>query len=231
MDSEKELNELKTRFISTTSHEFRTPLTAILSSADLLELYGRNWPAEKYLKHTNQIRRSVKYMTELLDDILTISKTESGKLVYNPDKCNLPEICSEVWESVKVKAKEDHNFNFEYLINQKYFYIDEKLLKQILSNLLSNAIKYSPEGGNIKLCVSLNDNNLEFKISDEGIGIPDDEKKNLFVPFYRSKNAATIPGTGLGLSIVNKSVELHGGKLSFESQLNKGSIFTVTIPV
>lgn len=231
LNSEKELNELKTRFISTTSHEFRTPLTAILSSADLLELYGRKWTEEKYNKHTSQIRRSVKYMTELLDDILIISRAESGKMVFNPATCNLREVCREIMEAVKVKAGEHHHLELVYSPEKDYFLLDEKLIRQILSNLLSNAIKYSPNGGTVKLITSNKYNELTIEVTDQGIGIPEDEQKNLMIPFYRTKNAAAIPGTGLGLSIVRKSAEVHGGKLFFESCLGKGSTFTVIIPV
>lgn len=231
LESEKELGELKTRFISTASHEFRTPLTAILSSADLLMMHGRSWPEDKYLKHISNIRRSVKYMTELLEDILTMSRADSGKMVFAPEDTDLREVCSEVAEAVRVKATENHILKINCMTDRDYFYIDNKLVKQILSNLLSNAIKYSPSGGTVQLDVDMKDERLLFSVSDEGIGIPDEEKKNLMTPFYRTKNAETIPGTGLGLSIVKKSVELHGGEIYFESRVDKGSIFTVLIPM
>lgn len=231
LDKEKELNELKSRFISTTSHEFRTPLTAILSSADLLEMYGRKWPEEKYYKHTGQIRRSVKYMTELLDDILTISRAESGIDAFSPGYINLHEVCSEVMESVRVKANEKHILRFDSQLGKNYFNLDEKLIRQILSNLLSNAIKYSPDGGMVRLSVSSHAGRLHIDVSDEGIGIAEEEKKNLMLPFYRARNAGTIPGTGLGLSIVKKSVELHGGEIFFDSRLNAGTTFSIIIPL
>lgn len=228
---ERELNELKTRFISMTSHEFRTPLTAILSSADLLELYGRKWSDEKNIKHTNQIRRSVKYMTELLEDVLTIGRVESGKTSFLPENISLKNLCIEIFENSKLKAAESHLFCFDFRIEDKEYYLDEKLISQILTNVINNSIKYSPNGGNIKFTVDKNEEMIVFVISDEGIGIADEEIKNLSTPFYRGRNVSTIPGTGLGLAIVKNSVELHQGQLSIESEIDKGTIITINIPL
>lgn len=228
---ERELNELKTRFISMTSHEFRTPLTAILSSADLLELYGRKWSDEKNFKHTNQIRRSVKYMTELLDDVLTIGRVESGKITFSPVKVPLFNLCSEIFENAKLKATEKHKFEFIFNAEVKDYLLDEKLLSQMLTNILINSIKYSPMGGRISFSISNDYNRLIFIIEDEGIGIAEGELKNLATPFYRGRNVSTIPGTGLGLAIVKNSVEMHSGELLIESKLDFGSVFTITIPI
>lgn len=231
LESEKDLNELKTRFISTASHEFRTPLAEILASADLLALYGRNWPEDKYMKHANQIRKSVKYMTELLEDVLTINRSGNEKAVFNPEYSRLREICTEVMETAKMKAGDRHVLIFKYKSDDEYFYIDKKIVKQMLCNLLSNAVKYSPDGGLVELSVEIKNSCLELKVTDHGIGIPEEEKKNLAIPFFRAGNAAAIPGTGLGLSIVSRCAEMHGGRLFFESRINEGSIFTVMIPV
>ncbi|MGE5497422.1 MAG: PAS domain S-box protein [Syntrophothermus sp.] len=230
LEAEKQLNELKSRFISTTSHEFRTPLTAILSSTDLLQAYGRNWPDEKYIKHTSQIRRSVKYMVELLDDILEISRIESGKTSFNPEPVDLRDLCLEVMEIIKVKAGPDHYLKFDAVTSSGSYLLDSKLLRHILTNLLSNAVKYSPGGGAVELKIREDNSSLVFNVSDEGIGIPEAEEKNLTTPFYRAQNALHIPGTGLGLSIVKKAVEMHGGKLYFESRAGKGTTFSFSIP-
>jgi len=228
---ERELNELKTRFISMTSHEFRTPLTAILSSADLLELYGRKWSDEKNQKHTNQIRRSVKYMTELLEDVLTIGRVESGKIKFTPNDVNLKTLCTEIFENSKLKATSKHLFTFEFLLDDKTYYLDENLISQMIANVLNNAIKYSPNGGQIRFRVEEINEDIVFTIEDEGIGIASAEIKNIADPFFRGKNVSTIQGTGLGLAIVKNSVELHSGSFNIESEIDKGSLFTITIPI
>jgi PAS domain S-box-containing protein len=228
---EKELNELKTRFISMTSHEFRTPLTAILSSTDLLELYGKKWSEEKNKKHTTQIRRSVKYMIELLEDVITIGHVESGNVSFSPSKIRLKNLCREILENARLKATEKHNFIFEFSGDDSEYLLDEKIINQMLTNILSNSVKYSPDGGNIIFCVYCRDGSIVFKFSDEGIGIASSEIKNLTSPFYRGRNVSTIPGTGLGLAIVKNCIELHSGALEIESELNKGSLFTITIPL
>lgn len=228
---EKELNELKTRFISMASHEFRTPLTAILSSADLLELYGRKWSDEKNLKHTSQIRRSVKYMTELLDDVLTIGRVESGTTVFSPSRVMLYELCSDIMESIKLKATDKHDFKFNFMLEKGEYLLDEKLIRQILVNILSNSVKYSPDGGKIIFEILSGNDKIYFTVEDEGIGIPKGELDNLSVPFYRGRNVSNIPGTGLGMSIVRNSVDLHKGEIKIESEINKGTKVTISIPL
>lgn len=231
LDNEKELNEIKTRFISTASHEFRTPLTAVFSSAELIQRYGRKWNEEKLGEHVRRIKNSVDYITQLLDEVLTISRVESGRINYSPEKLNLPEFCRELIKEVQPLSKDNHMLIFNYQPEEKYFYLDSKLMKFILINLLSNAIKYSPHGGKVELTVENSGKFLIFKIEDEGIGIPEKDKSQLFEPFYRCSNAGEIPGTGLGLSIVSQSVELHGGSVSVNSRLGMGSVFTVQINI
>ncbi len=230
LDKEKELNELKTRFISTTSHEFRTPLTTIMSSSELIQRYGKKWSEEKTDIHLERIKSTVVYLTNLLDDILTISKTESGKINYVPQKTDLYALCEVIIQQAKIYSNVNHNFIFDYKAKRKNFIIDQKLIRFILSNLLSNAFKYSPKGGKVVFEVSRNGFNIIFKIEDEGIGIPEPDKKYLCQPFHRCSNVKDINGTGLGLSIVKKSVELHSGRLNYESKESKGTIFTINIP-
>lgn len=232
LQKEKELNELKTRFISTASHEFRTPLTAVLSSAELLERYGRKWNEDKYNEHINRIRNSVDYLTQLMNDVLTVNKAEAGKIEFNPSNIDLAELCNAVINEINpllLPAK--HNLVFDYDNERKIFKLDKKLIRFILLNLLSNAVKYSPSGGSIGFTVSYENKFVIIKISDEGIGIGEDDLSKLFEPFHRGNNIQNIRGTGLGLSIVKKSVELHGGKINVQSKLKEGSIFTVHIPV
>jgi signal transduction histidine kinase len=167
----------------------------------------------------------------LLDDMLAINKTDPGKWKFNPSRINLYRFCLMMIEDANNIATPQHNIIFNYLLNDKYAIVDDKLLQHIISNLLSNAVKYSPDGGNIILKVTRFRSNLEFVISDRGIGISKRDQKNLFENFYRGKNTGNIQGTGLGLSIVKRSVESHGGQIKFKSRLNKGSTFTVFIPI
>jgi len=227
---EKELNELKTRFISTASHEFKTPLTAVLSSAELLDRYGRKWDESKYKEHLMRIINSVDYLNDLINDVLTISRTETGKIKFEPKRLNIITICNNISEEIQVLLSEKHQLEMTCPIKDPMINLDEKLLKFILINLLSNAIKYSPEGGKIGWDIQVRDKKLHINISDEGIGIPKENLKYLFSPFYRTDNVKDIPGTGLGLSIVKRSVELHNGIIKVNSQEGEGTEFHVIIP-
>lgn len=228
---EKELNELKTRFISIASHEFRTPLTTIYSSVQLLEKYGHKWTAEMYKSQFDRIKEYVHHMTKIMDDVLTISRTDSGKMQYSPKLQDIYEFFERIVGDVKSVLSTRHIFFPQYKLSDKMFYFDEKLLKQILLNLLTNAVKYSPMGGKIGFVISRQKEYLIFLITDEGIGIPDNEQQDLFEPFHRAANVGEIQGTGLGMSIIKKSVDLHNGKIEFVSKINCGTKFTVKIPV
>jgi len=230
LTKEKELNQLKSRFISTTSHEFRTPLTTVLSSAELILRNIGKINDDKILAYVNRIKNSVAYLTKLMDDIITLNKADSGNLKNQPSKINLKELCEEALETAQMFSTNRHTADFLYLPTQEEYILDGKLMRFIISNLLVNAFKYSPNGGKVILEVNANENELVIKISDEGIGIPEEEKSHLFEPFYRSSNSVDIQGTGLGLSIVKKSVELQNGKISFESKIDIGTSFTITLP-
>lgn len=229
LNKERELNEMKTNFISMASHEFRTPLTTILASADLVEMYYSKWTEEKVINHIKKIQDSVNYMTTLLDDVLTLSRADRGKLKFTPAKANVREICKQIMDEINYQALPGHNLIFNYNLKTEFANIDKKLLHQILNNLLSNAVKFSPEGGNILLEVSDSGNKIQFTVKDEGLGIDGNDIKNIFEPFFRGKNVTEIHGSGLGLNIVKNAVELHGGEISMESELNKGTKFTFTI--
>ncbi|MGE5432533.1 MAG: PocR ligand-binding domain-containing protein [Syntrophomonadaceae bacterium] len=230
LKKERELNELKSRFISTISHEFRTPLTSILSSTQLVQRYRKRWDDLRIDEEFLRAKNSIFYLTQLLDDILTISHAESGKIVCSPQSIDLHEFCLKVIEEVKHLAAEDHNFSFSYTAEERVFALDPKLLRFIIINLLSNAFKYSPDGGSIELNVSSTHSSVQIEICDEGIGIPKKDRVHLFTPFFRADNTAEIEGKGLGLSIVQKSVELHEGNISCSSKLGEGTKFIVKIP-
>lgn len=231
LSNEKELNELKTRFIATVSHEFRTPLAALLSSAQMIQRYSSRWTEEKLNEHYGRISSTVNYLTQLLDDVLTISRAEREIMSNNPEHVNLSELLKSFYLDIENTLTDNHKLVFNYPKEKDSFFIDKKLIRHIIINLLTNAIKYSPEGGKIELSVDCTEDYLYINVSDEGIGINEDEIKFIFDPFYRTKNAVGIQGSGLGLNIVLRSVEILGGNISVESKLNKGTKFLVRIPL
>ncbi len=230
LEQERELSELKSRFVSMASHEFRTPLTTIISSADLLEHHiDRMDPARK-AKHFSKIQDAARYMTQLLEDILLVGKVEAEKLEFNPTRLDLQALCQDVVEEMQLIAGPERPIRFSYQGRCREVVMDERLLRYILNNLLSNAIKYSPEGGQVGFDVRCEGNETVIRVTDQGIGIPEQEQARIFEPFHRARNVGTIKGTGLGLAIAKKSAELHGGTISFDSRVGAGTTFTVVIP-
>lgn len=229
LEKEKELNELKSRFVSMASHEFRTPLTSIYSSAMLLEKYKKEDEQERRDKHINRIKSSVSSLTGILNDILSLSKVEEGKIEANPSVINCFNFGEELREEVQAIAKRNQNVKYTH-IGPRDFITDIKLLRNICLNLLTNAIKYSYEGGLIELKTEVKKDNLYISVKDNGIGIPVGEQDNMFTRFFRAKNVTNIEGTGLGLNIVKKYVELLNGDISFKSIPEQGTTFYLTLP-
>jgi PAS domain S-box-containing protein len=243
---EKELTELKSRFIAMASHEFRTPLTTIQSSSELLEYYSQKWVHEKKLTHFHRIQTSVKHMTKLLNDVLIIGRAEAGKLTFNPASLDLEGFCHNLVEELQLNDTHQHTISFacvrkleksvsidsslSSLVQTKLLCMDETLLRQILENLLSNAIKYSPKGSIIEFTLQYSSTQAVFQIRDQGIGIPLQDQPLLFESFHRATNVGTIAGTGLGLAIVKKCVDIHQGQVAVESEIGVGTTFTVTLP-
>jgi PAS domain S-box-containing protein len=236
LEQEREISHLKSQFIAIASHEFRTPLTTILLSCDFIQNYGDQLSFEKKERHFNKIKSSVKHLTQVLEDVLTIGKTEAGKLKFEPVPLDLISFCIDLVEQLQLSAGAKYHINFveQCLYNctrEELPLMDEKLLRHILTNLLSNAIKYSPQGGTIHFNLICNDKIVIFRIQDEGIGIPKEDQAKLFTSFFRSSNTGNLPGTGLGLTIVKNAVELHGGQITLESQVGVGTTFTVILPL
>lgn len=231
LTKEKELNELKSHFVSTTSHEFRTPLATILSSADLLEHYSHKWVEHKKVEHLHRIQTAAESMTKLLDDVLLVSKAEAGKLEFKPDTLDLAKFCCDLAQEMQLIAGTAHTINFGSQSQCINVCLDEKLLRHILTNLLSNAIKYSPQGGTVYFNLVCDQVSAIFSIIDNGIGIPAADRAQLFEFFHRGSNVGTASGTGLGLAIAKKAVDLHGGEITVASEVGVGTTFTVTIPL
>lgn len=227
---EKELSELKSRFVTMTSHEFRTPLTTILSSAELLEDYSSQWSEDKKIHHLRRIILAVKHMTQLLNDVLLIGKTEAGKQQCNPLDFDVVQFCYDLLEEMQITTNK-HAIIFNPQSNCDKVNLDDKLLRHILSNLLSNAIKYSPQGGKVYFELLCTQEEVIFCVQDEGIGIPEVDQAQLFASFYRASNVGTISGTGLGLAIVKRAVDLHDGKITVESEVGVGTKFIVSLPL
>ncbi|MBW4574022.1 MAG: GAF domain-containing sensor histidine kinase [Aphanothece sp. CMT-3BRIN-NPC111] len=231
LEKEKELSELKSRFISITSHEFRTPLTTILSSAELLEHYSQKWSEEKKLRHLHRIQASVKSMAQMLDDVLVMGKAEQRKLEFNPAPLDLEKFCHELVEEMQLGDNNQHSIRFIAQGQCSDCWLDEQLLRQILSYLFSNAFKYSPQGSTVNFELVCLEGEVIFQIQDTGIGIPSEDQVHIFDSFHRATNVEMIPGTGLGLAVVKKCVDLHGGNITVGSEVGSGSTFRVTLPL
>jgi PAS domain S-box-containing protein len=231
LQREKELSELKSSFISMTSHEFRTPLSTVLLSAEMLEHYTDKLSLDRKQKLFQQIGTGIGRMVQLLDDVLSINKADAGKVELNPVSVDLEYFCQEILAEMQLTAGNKHTIVFAISGNCSKAMIDETLLRHILNNLLSNAIKYSPEGGQINFQLSCQNFEATFVIQDFGIGIPVEDQKRLFESFHRAKNVGNIHGTGLGLSIAKRMVDLHQGTITVESEVGVGTKFIVTIPL
>lgn len=229
LKTEKELNELKSRFVSMASHEFRTPLATILSSLSLVALYGEKNDKEKQTKHINRIKSSITHLTDILNDVLSLSKLEEGIIIFNPEKINIKEFFSHIVKEVEGIVKEGQEIIITHSGNTDAV-IDKKNIRHVLLNLLSNAIKFTPEGKRIELNAIVSDKEIEIIVKDNGIGISEDDQKYLFQRFFRASNASSIQGTGLGLSIVSKYIEMHNGTIECESVLDEGTKFTIKLP-
>jgi PAS domain S-box-containing protein len=231
LEKEKEMLSLKEQFVSIVSHEFRTPLSVILSSAELVDRYRERMTLERQVTHIHEIIVQSNYMRGLLDDILTFNKARAGKMEFQPAPLNLMRFCRDALDRLELTSHGKHTYTFHPEGDLEILALDPKLLQHIVTNLLSNAVKYSPEGGEVRLDVVFTGNEVILRFSDQGIGIPAESQKRLFEPFHRADNVGTISGTGLGLAIVKESVDLHGGTITCESDVTKGTIFTVRLPV
>lgn len=229
LEREKELNELKTRFVSMASHEFRTPLSAVLSSASLIGKYITDENKDKKLKHINRIKSSVGELTSILNDFLSLDRLDGGKLQVFPQQMLICEFLNELVDEMRQLMKTGQQLDLQCADPDSTFVTDPQILKQVLTNLLSNAIKYSPEESIVTLNAVLKSNGLEINVIDKGIGIPKADQRHLFDKFFRAHNAAHIQGTGLGLNIVKKYLELINGEINFKSTEGEGSSFKLKI--
>jgi PAS domain S-box-containing protein len=229
LKKERELNNMKSQFVTIASHEFRTPLATILSSASLIGRYARTEDEEKRQKHVQRIKSTVSNLTEILNDFLSIGKLEEGRVHCVPVLTDLPEFCRNLIEEIKGLCKEGQQIFFDYE-GESNAWIDKQLLRNVLFNLLSNAIKYSDNDKSIFLRMKTSPGHIGIEVEDQGIGIPEQDQAHIFDRFFRAHNAGNAQGTGLGLNIVQNYINLMGGTVKFHSEAGKGTTFVVDLP-
>lgn len=230
LEKERELNELKTKFVSIASHEFRTPLSTVLSSVSLIQQYKDRSDFDKIDKHVNRIKSSVNHLTSILNDFLSLGKLEEGREDVQNETIRLREFLEEIIEEVNASLKEGQKMKMDFASEVSEVISDPRILRNIMFNLISNASKYSEPHKTITVRCESKNSFIHFHVQDEGIGISMEDQKHLFERFYRASNAGNVQGTGLGLNIVKRYVELLRGTISFHSERGKGSIFTISIP-
>ena len=230
LEREKELSELKSRFVSMTSHEFRTPLAAIMSSIELMSDYADRLGADERSELVGVIKSSVKRMTQMLEEVLLIGKADAGRLEFQPQLVDVRRLCAEILEEVRTDGELRPPIALIWEADGERRRLDERLLRHVLINLLTNAVKYSPRADAIEMRIASSARELIFTVADRGIGIAPEDRPLLFQSFHRGRNVGNISGTGLGLAIVKKAVDLHGGRIDVDSELGRGSRFTVFIP-
>lgn len=225
LEKEKELGQLKSRFVSMASHEFRTPLSSVQLSASLIDKYIEKPDFASVLKHTGKIKSSVQLLTSILNDFLSLEKLEAGVVTVNKQMINVVGLAEEITEEMQLICKKNQHIVYQHTGEVGVFMLDSNLLKNTVVNLISNAIKYSGEDTFIEFNTIIEDNICIITVRDNGIGIPEEDQINLFEPFFRAHNTGNIPGTGLGLNIVKRYVHLMDGLLEYKSAINEGAFF------
>lgn len=231
LEKEKELNELKTRFVSMASHEFRTPLGGILTSVSLIDKYPKTDDQPKREKHVLSIKRSVRQLTNILNDFLSLDKLDQGKITTNPVRFNFTAFVDECLEEMREMNEKKHAIEISHEVKDVVVFQDKEMIRNVLINLVSNAIKYSPEESSIFVHTKLSGTNILIDITDQGMGIPPEDQKHLFERFFRAHNVSNLQGTGLGLNIVKRYLDLMGGTIKFTSKENIGTTFHINLPV
>lgn len=231
LEKERELNDLKSKFVSLASHEFRTPLSTIMSSASLIGQYKEKGDFDKLDKHISRIKSSVGHLTNILNDFLSLGKLEEGKIDVQNEWVNLNHFFFEIEEDLRPTLKAGQVILLECQPEAPNVFTDIRILRNVILNLISNASKYSDNNKKIHVTCAHDENDVSISVIDEGIGIPESDIKHIFERFFRATNASNIQGTGLGLNIVKRYADLLGGTISFNSQYGIGSTFTITLPI
>jgi signal transduction histidine kinase len=230
LDKEKELNQLKLRFTSMVSHEFRTPLTGIQTSADILKRYSSKLSDESKADKLERIQTHVSHMVTLLNDVMSINRADALGLEYNPRLTDLRDYCRSIAHEFQLTGG-SHHIQCVTDETPTLALVDAKLLRQALTNLITNAMKYSARGTTVAIALKAEGDHAIIRVRDQGIGIPEDDQKDLFEIFHRAQNVGKVQGTGLGLTIAKQAVEAHGGTIAVQSVLNRGTEFTICLPL
>lgn len=228
LDKERELNQLKSRFVSMASHEFRTPLSSVQLSASLINRYIEKPDLVSVVKHTSRIKNAVQLLNGILNDFLSLEKLEAGVVMVNKQVINLVHLGEEISEEMQMICKKNQHIVYQHTGAEAEFLLDSHLLKSSIINLISNAIKYSGEDSFIEFTTEIKEGECTICVKDNGIGIPEEDQKNLFEPFFRAHNIGNIPGTGLGLNIVKRYIALMDGEMKYHSAVNQGTMFKMT---
>jgi len=231
LEKEKELGQLKSRFVSMASHEFRTPLSAVQLSASLIEKYAQPYDNENIRKHVAKIKGAVGTLTSILNDFLSLEKLEAGKVEVSCTPFDLVKFSEEITEELQLLAKQNQSIIYQHTGITSMANLDQNLVRHCVINLIGNAIKYSGENTFIEFNTEIGPGHCIITIKDNGIGIPEADQKHLFEAFFRAHNTGNIPGTGLGLNIVARYAGLMKGHIDFKSNINKGTLFTITFPI
>ncbi|MBL8130837.1 MAG: PAS domain S-box protein [Anaerolineae bacterium] len=230
LQRERELSELKSRFVSMSSHEFRTPLASILATTDTLTYYRAKMDDGQIDERLERIRQQVMHMKDIMDDVLQLARMQAGRVGFKPEPGDLDALCRVIVEEFESQAAYRGRIAYDPPESAAQTVFDARLMRQVFSNLIHNALKYSPGKNSVRVKLWFDATEVGFKVSDDGIGIPPEDLNHLFEPFHRATNVGVISGTGLGLSIAQQAVELHGGAIVIESAVGNGSTFTVTLP-
>ena len=228
LEKEMELSQLKNRFLSMASHEFRTPLSTVHLSASLIDKYAEPYKDQKINKHVGKIISSVTNLTAVLNDFLYMEQLEVGKIQAKPEHFDLMQLASEITEEMQLLAKGAQRIKCSHSGSLSHVFLDQNLLKNCIINLITNAIKYSGDTCCIEFCTEITDSHCIITVKDDGIGIPEEDQQHLFEPFFRAHNTGNIPGTGLGLNIVARYIAIMNGKIDFSSNEAEGTLFTLT---
>ena len=231
LDKESELRDVRGRFISMLSHEFRTPLASIQTSLDLLDQYSARMPEENRAERFARMRSQIKEVTELLDEVLMLMKTDTVGMDFHPETIDVVALCKSVIEQTRQNDDQEHVFVCNTNLPDLVVHADPKLMRYALRNLMSNAVKYSPPRSTISVHLLCQNGQFVIRVSDQGIGIPAVEQNRVFETFFRAANAHDLPGTGLGLAITKQAMDLHGGALELESAVGVGTTFTMKLPL
>lgn len=231
LEKERELSQLKSRFVSMASHEFRTPLSSIQLSASLIDRYTQEYESPNVVKHVNKIKNAVGNLTTILNDFLSLERLETGIITPQPEELDLVAFSEEITEELQMVAKQNQSIIYQHTGTKRLVNTDPNLLRNCIINLIANAIKYSGENTFIEFNTEITEDKYYITIMDNGIGIPVSEQKHLFEAFFRAHNTGSIPGTGLGLNIVDRYIKLMFGRIEFKSEENKGATFTLIFDI